>query len=205
MTLRFVRRPIERLFARGLAIATAGSSVLAIVLSTPLFASAAAGRGGDGSQHVMDGPDVPPQLVEQVRQATAQFLDVQQAIAAGYGAFLGCVSGPQEGAMGVHFVNPGLVGDGELDVNRPEALIYEPGNGELRLVGVEYVVTVADWQKHHPDDGPAAPVLGGQVLQFNDSPNRYGLPPFYELHVWAWRNNPHGAFVDWNTLVKCGQ
>jgi hypothetical protein len=26
---------------------------------------------------------------------------------------------------------------------------------------------------------------------------------FYELHVWAWQHNPHGAFVDWNTLVSC--
>jgi hypothetical protein len=31
------------------------------------------------------------------------------------------------------------------------------------------------------------------------------LPPpaFYELHVWAWRDNPHGAFVDWNPAVSC--
>jgi hypothetical protein len=46
-------------------------------------------------------------------------------------------------------------------------------------------VALADWQKHHPEEGRAAPVLEGQVLQFIDSPNRYGLPPFYELHVWA--------------------
>jgi hypothetical protein len=38
----------------------------------------------------------------------------------------------------------------------------------------------------------------------NTSPIRDGLPPFYELHVWAWRTNPHGAFVDWNTGVSCG-
>lgn len=36
-----------------------------------------------------------------------------------------------------------------------------------------------------------------------DSPNRYGLPAHYELHVWAWRDNPNGAFVDWNNRVTC--
>ena len=47
------------------------------------------------------------------------------------------------------------------------------------------------------------PVLEGQLLQFVDSPNRFGLPAFYELHMWAWRDNPNGAFVDWNPRVSC--
>src|SRR6185312_6265566 len=29
--------------------------------------------------------------------------------------------------------------------------------------------------------GPAS--LGGQLFSFSGAPNRYGLPPFYELHV----------------------
>ncbi|MGW8322698.1 MAG: hypothetical protein ACWGSD_14200, partial [Thermodesulfobacteriota bacterium] len=33
---------------------------------------------------------------------------------AGYGLFHGCMSSPQAGAMGVHFVNGDLVGDGEV-------------------------------------------------------------------------------------------
>ena len=51
--------------------------------------------------------------------------------------------------MGIHFVNIGLV-DGELDVNNPEALIYEPRDGAMRLVGVEYIVPVAAWHQTHP-------------------------------------------------------
>jgi hypothetical protein len=38
---------------------------------------------------------------------------------------------------------------------------------------------------------------------YNTSPNRYGLPAYYALHVWAWRDNPNGAFVDWNPHVSC--
>src|SRR5712675_448966 len=62
------------------------------------------------------------------------------ASALGYDQFLGCVSGPDHGAMGVHYVNGPLVVDGLIDVSRPEALIYEPLNGRLRLVGVEFIV-----------------------------------------------------------------
>jgi hypothetical protein len=47
------------------------------------------------------------------------------------------------------------------------------------------------------------PTLDGQLLHFNESPNRFGLPAFYELHVWAWRDNPLGTFADWNARVSC--
>jgi len=38
-------------------------------------------------------------LVQAVRAATERFKDAEAAQAAGYGLFMGCVSGPQEGAM----------------------------------------------------------------------------------------------------------
>lgn len=142
---------------------------------------------------------VPARLVELVRDATRQYLDVNAARAANYQPFLGCVTGPDHGAMGVHYVNGTYAGDGEIDVAHPEALIYEPMDGEMRLVGVEFIVDSATWLKNHS----APPVLEGQSFQLVGSPNRYGLPPFFELHVWAWRNNPGGAFVDWNTRVTC--
>ena len=141
----------------------------------------------------------PPTLVQAVRAATSQYVDVNNATAAGYGPFLGCVSGPDHGAMGIHYVNGGLVGDGEIDASHPEALIYEPRNGELRLVGVEFIVDAATWLSTHS----GAPVLEGQTFLLVTSPNRYNLPAFFELHVWAWRDNPQGSFVDWNNKVTC--
>jgi len=141
----------------------------------------------------------PAKLVELVRNATSQYVDVNAATAANYQPFLGCVTGPDKGAMGIHYVNGTLVGDGQVDVNHPEALIYEPVGNALKLVGVEFIVDAATWLQTHT----AAPVLEGQVFQLVTSPNRFGLPSFYELHVWAWRDNPNGAFVDWNTRVTC--
>lgn len=142
---------------------------------------------------------VPAKLVEDVRNATMQFTDVNAATAAGYQPLFGCVSGPDQGAMGVHYINLNLFGDGKLDVTQPEALIYEPSNGAMKLVGVEYIVDAATWSAHNS----SPPMLDGQAFLLVASPNRYGLPAFFELHVWAWRDSPNGAFVDWNTRVSC--
>src|SRR4051812_28717491 len=151
-------------------------------LSVPLLAANAMVTGPDQmseTQHASHGSDPSPSLVEQVRSATQIYRDIRQATTTGgYGQFLGCFSGPQEGAMGVHFVNSTLVRDGELDPDHPEALIYEFRNGFARLVGVEFIVDAKQWHvdKHNPEP----PVLGGQSLQYNGSPNRFGLDPFYE-------------------------
>ena len=139
-------------------------------------------------------------LVAEVRDATRRFLDVSVAEAEGYSRFLGCTSGDQEGAMGIHYVNGNLVGDGALDARRPEVLVYEPiRNGQLRLVAVEFITIAEAWDASNP----TPPVLMGQLFHYGDSPNRYGLPPFYALHVWAWKNNQKGMFTDWNPEVSC--
>ncbi len=150
--------------------------------------------------HAVQRQAVPAKLVQIVHDATKPFTDVNVATAADYHPFLGCVSGPDHGAMGTHYVNLTLVGDGEIDAAKPEALIYETGStGLMTLVGVEFIVDAATWLARHP----SPPVLEGQSFHLVNSPNRYNLPAFFELHVWAWRNNPSGAFVDWNNNVSC--
>ena len=143
----------------------------------------------------------PTGLVAAVRAATERFQTVEAARAAGYGLFHGCVAGPQAGAMAVHFVNGDLVGDGALDAARAEALLYEVRNGQYELLGVEYVVLAEAW--HARNEAP--PVLMGQLFHYVGSPNRYGIPAFYELHVWAWRTNPNGTFADFNPAVSCDE
>jgi len=164
-----------------------------------LIAADATATKASGQGHAGHAQAAPAKLVQLVRDATTPYVDVNAATAAGYQPFLGCVSGPDHGAMGYHYVNGALVGDGELDASRPEVLIYEASGGGLQLVGVEFVVIADTWLAHH--DSP--PVLEGQSFQFVSSPNRYGLPAHFELHVWAWRDNPNGAFVDWNNEVSC--
>jgi hypothetical protein len=43
----------------------------------------------------------------------------------------------------------------------------------------------------------------GQLLHLFESPNRFGLPTFYTLHVWAWKENPTGMFVNWHSKISC--
>lgn len=171
-----------------------------LVTATPLFGASGAATNGSEHKSAVHEQASPAKLVQIVRDATRQFIDVNAAIAAGYGPFLGCVSGPDHGAMGIHYANGTLVGDGEIDASHPEALIYEPLGDRRRLVGVEFIVDSATWLANH-DNTP--PVLEGQTFLFVGSPNRYNLPSFFELHVWAWRDNPNGAFVDWNNEVTC--
>ena len=140
------------------------------------------------------------EFVKLVRDTTERFRDVTIAEAEGYHLAFGCVSGPDVGAMGMHYVNMSLVGDGLLDAARPEIVIYEPRpNGRLRLIGADYLVLADDW--HANND--AAPELMGQLMHLFPSPNRFGLPAFYTLHVWAWKDNPLGTFVNWHSRVSC--
>jgi hypothetical protein len=146
-----------------------------------LFAGGAAaiGRGGGNP------------LADHVRAANSRFKDVSVAVSEGY-APIPCASGVDGGAMGVHYVNAKLLNEEVPDIKHPQAIMYEPlANGKMSLIAVEYIVS----------KGPAS--LEGQLFNFNGAPNRYGLGPFYELHVWAWKDNPRGAFADMNPSVSC--
>jgi hypothetical protein len=130
-------------------------------------------------------------LAEAVRAATEKYKDPAVAIAEGYVA-MPCVSGPASGAMGLHYVNLAYLEDNIIDVAKPEALMYEPqADGAVELLGVEFIIFT----------GPT--VLQGHLFHLTGAPNRYGLDPFYELHVWAWRDNPSGTFADFNPDVSC--
>src|SRR5262245_17917994 len=139
-------------------------------------------------------------VVKVVREATERFRDVRVAEAEGYSLLFGCVSGGDYGAMGLHYVNLSRVADGVLDPARPEIVLYEPlPNGRLKLTGADYLVLASDWDSKNP----APPALMGQLLHMFESPNRFGLPTFYTLHVWAWKENPTGTFATWHSKVTC--
>lgn len=140
-------------------------------------------------------------LVKAVREATAKFQDVNAA-KPDYQLTFGCVTGPDAGAMGLHYVNFSILSQGILDPARPTILIYEPQpDGTQKLIGADFLVFKDQWDAAHNNSG--APQLMGQLFQEFDAPNRFGLPSFYTLHVWAWKPNPNGAFVNWHPHVSC--
>ncbi len=139
----------------------------------------------------LSGPVAAATLADSVRQANDRFQDVSTAVEEGYSP-IPCSSGAMGGAMGIHYVNAKYLEDRVVDVAKPEAILYEPlEGGDLELLAVEYIAF----------EGPAS--LEGQLFNFYNAPNRYGLDPFYELHVWAWRDNPMGTFADMNPDVSC--
>jgi len=164
------------------------------------------GTSGPSSQHKPTAQDNA--LVRAVREATERFKHVTSVAGPGEGYELkfGCVSGGDFGAMGMHFVNFKLV-DGEVDVTQPEIILFEPTpNGGIRITGADFLVPVAAWDAAHaipPAEHAAPPELMGQLFHLFDSPNRFGLDPFYTLHVWAWKDNPNGTFGNWNPDVSC--
>lgn len=152
------------------------------------------------STHQASSKEPAGDLIRAVRESTRRFRNVEQAKAEGYLLMFGCVSGPDDGAMGLHYVNLELVGDPALDPARPEIVIYEPlPNGGRRLIGADFLVFAESWHATNT----ATPQIMGQLMHLIESPNRYGLPAFYTLHVWAWKPSPTGAFVNWHADVSC--
>ncbi len=187
---------LRRASLRGLVRATA----LALPIALSSAAPAADLAPPDGHHHGDDAPASP--LVNKVRSATRRYLDINVALGEGWVQATPCVSGPSEGAMGVHFLKPDRLHDGMLKAEEPELLIYEPQRGgSYRLVGVEYLVLASEWAGRNPPG--SAPSVDGHLANFVGEPNRYALPAFYELHVWAWEENPSGSFSDWNPRVSC--
>ena len=131
------------------------------------------------------------ELLVKAKQATAKYHDVQVALNEGFINTGQCVQHPTLGAMGIHFVNPGRIGNPALSVTEPEVLLYLPQDGGMRLVGMEYVLPAPF--------SPTAPTLFGETFHFSPERNAY------ELHVWAWRNNPSGIFADFNPKLRCPQ
>lgn len=141
------------------------------------------------------------ELLKQVRQATARFNSTNQATRAGY---VGgpCVADPELGGMGQHWVNGPLV-DPVFDPLQPEALLYEPDkNGNLKLVGVEYIVIdirdIPVEEGGNPNQVP--PQFSGQQFDIGGTPNPN---PHWSLHVWLYKENPDGIFAPWNPNVSC--
>ena len=157
-------------------------------------------------------------MTSPARSATAKYHSLTVAKKAGYSiladtAGITCIADPQMGgAMGVHYVKSDLVKDPAIAATEPEALVYAPDrHGQLRLAALEYVVIKANWDANQVPpasyvgsrDAQAPPMLFGHTFNFTDAPNRYGLPPFYSLHAWIWKQNPAGTFQMWNPSVHC--
>lgn len=159
-------------------------------------------------------------VLASLRDATSRFQDVSQAISAGYAApnVAACVESPA-GAMGVHSVNTVYAQNQTIDPAKPAILLYlpQPGGG-FKLGAVEYFAAVllrnpdtgavapwidqAPWPSSYQVINPA-PTVFGQTFEGPMPGHDPGRPWHYDLHVWAWENNPSGDFVGFNPRFTC--
>ena len=165
----------------------------------PTASEAMAAHVHAASKSSNNGDLTPEQLqaVASVRNITTRFHDIAVATAStsqGGGGYTqqfpaGCASSP-DGGQGFHYLNGDLV-DANVDLLHPELVMYEPGpNGQMNLVGVDYIVPLALSE--------TAPTLLGVPF------GRLGPPlNVWALHIWAWRPNPNGMFAQWNPKVSC--
>ena len=183
---------------RGLHTAVA----LAIAAIAWLAAQPATSSGHPGHRHA-DTPSSRAHAndLRRARAATRKFRDVNVARAAGYAATGECAQDPKYGGMGIHYANPDLVADGQLDVTKPEVLVYQPmRSGKLRLGAVEYFQADADQDLATDPDRPSLFDLPFDGPMLGHEP---GMPIHYDLHVWLYRHNPAGLFAAWNPRVHC--
>ena len=133
-----------------------------------------------------------------VRAATAKYHNVEAAEADGYIPASTCEELPGQGAMGVHYLNPGLAQDLTSTLEQPEILLYVPDqNGQLKLAGVEYFQAAAGRTV-----GQAPEILG---MKFDGPMPGHSpeMPEHFDLHVWLWDKNPSGLFAAWNPALSC--
>ncbi len=152
-------------------------------------------------------PDFSKKLAE-VRQATAKYNDEGKAPADGYVRTDHCIAVPGLGGMGYHYVNPALIGPPSdkpsvalsVDPLKPQVLLYAPKNGERKLVAVEYLVVDHDQDLETNGDRPS---LFGVPFDGPMPGHEPGMPVHYDLHMWAWEDNPNGIFAQFNPNVRC--
>lgn len=160
----------------------------AMAMSSVMTSSALAHENHSPTRSSKPARIAPAALVQldEVREATARYLDVEVAVADGYvdiGAFVP--------GMGWHYVNGDRI-DRRFEPKRPEILVYadDPCGGKRRLVAVEYAIPLPLSKK--------APVgFVGHADRWH-ADNALGL---WTLHAWVWEYNLDGVFAPFNLRV----
>jgi hypothetical protein len=165
--------------------------------------------------------------LDEVRQATERYRDVNVALADGYirDPFNLCDTAEMMGrpaalgAMGIHYFRPDLLGvtgppsprvtgaGVHTDFRKPSILIYEPqADGSVQLVAVENLVFAAAWRAAGHTEPPS--FHGVPWDSMIDDPNTavdeaHMFEPHFDRHVWIYRDNPNGMFAQFNPAVSC--
>jgi len=184
----------------------AAVAVVALVSLASISTASAQGFTSTTTTASVRRPTLTPAL-DSARAKLEKYQDIAAALGDGYLSTIGCLTFPEAGkagdtpypigAMGVHLLNPGLIGQ-PLDAAKPVVLIYEPHGDTLKLAGAEWFVPLAASKDRptilgRPLDGPMdghQPIMPASLIH-------------WDLHVWLWKENPAGVFTPTNPAVRC--
>jgi hypothetical protein len=147
--------------------------------------------------------------VADLRRWTAPFHDLGKAADAGYTFNIGCIDETIDGVtpvdargMGYHVTrgDKDIVGDGIVDIDEPEFLVYapHPEDADLpksdrlkraRLVALDYFVPGGLWTDPQP------PEFFGQPFHWSNTFQGW------VRHIYLWGHNPDGMFSNYNPAV----
>jgi hypothetical protein len=176
--------------ARSLAVAVAAALFAACGESAPVEAT----QTVDATPKFATHEAIQESVVAAIRRATAPYHDIERARKDQFVLLHPCEDRPGEGPVGTVYVNLARLTDGKIDINSPDALIYEPqANGRLVLVGAEFATP------YGLAPGGQPPKLLGHTFQ---DETEFQV---FALHAWVWRKNPTGMFEETNPLVSCGK
>lgn len=163
----------------------------AVALATVVMASTTLATGA-GAERAGRSADAG---LRAVRAWTERHQSETAAVADGYQRTDDCVP-----AMGYHYVDVSRI-DGKFERIRPEALLYAPAaDGGRVLAGAEWIVVDRDQDVTTDDDRPS---LFGHPFD-GPMPGHFpGMPVHYDLHAYAWVDNPAGGFAPWNSAITC--
>lgn len=166
--------------------ATRRTLIVAVVAMAAAASAAGAGAGPGRSANAG---------LQAVRSLTERYHSEEAAVADGFTPTDECVP-----AMGHHYVNFSRF-DTTLEPSRPEVLLYAPSpDGGRLLAGAEWVVVDRDQDLATDDDRPA---VFGHPFDGPMPGHAPGMPIHYDLHAWAWIQNPAGGFATWNGSIAC--
>lgn len=164
--------------------ARASLAALGIALALALVLAPAPGAYARPAPYRAGGTDAGAEdireLLRDLRRATVAYHDPAAAEADGFVQSSTCNPG-----KGIHFLRSVAETPEELDIARPNALVYAPtADGRLRLHGIEYVSRT-----------PAT--LFGIPFQQSEAVH------YYTLHVWIWERAPEDLFAADNPRITC--
>lgn len=202
------------------------ATLIILGLSVGVSATAQTPADASGTETARTPAPGEPTL-EEVRQATERFQDVEVALEEGYvldpfdvcdtAELLGYPA--DRGAMGVHYVRMDLLGIAgppdprvggtgtHTDFLTPSILIYEPQpDGSMELVAVENLAFADAWEAAGNSEPPSFHGVPYDYMEDDpetDADEAHMFEPHWDRHVWLYRENPNGLFAQFNPNVTC--